>query len=203
MRRKLKINGNWKEKRVEEYICSKEGSQLCGTACMNYICGNEGITNKDLCYNELFWIMDLANFILERSHFKAILFYFESRLMKDYKNKLIDEREHVMHAINTFVHLGGVFVEKRFFMEELIHCKEESKWLILNVRSDVLFEDYSLKGHNHFVILESCNMEEAVVISPGLEELHRMFIKSELLFNALQDNGQWILSIICNEQIGL
>ena len=178
---------------IVEHISKKSEGMTCGTACINYICKCENLSPQDTEYRNIFWIMDLGSCLIKKGSFSVCLFFKDSRLMNDYGENRIPNGEYVKKAIDSFLDLGGTMTEKEFAIDDVIEYKRKSKWVILNLRSDILFNDLSLKGNNHFVILESCEPEISVIISPGRTDIFRISLETDVLMHAMRGNGQWIL----------
>ena len=178
---------------MKEILWHKQEDMVCGSACVYYICKIEKIPCGYFGLPNMYWIMELGNFLKNKCNFNVCLYCSNSKLMRDYHSNAMPEGLYVKDEISSFLEWGGIIIEKEVSVEDIIKYCLEKRWVILNLRSDLLFEDDSLTGSNHFVILEACNKDEAVIISPGKRNIYKMTIPTNSIYKAMQDNGQWIL----------
>lgn len=184
---------NWKEYSLRTIKCGKSEDELCGTSCVRYILEQEDRIWEGK--NNLYWIMELAMVLATELKESPQLFYKDSRLMRDYYLNQIPEGDGVKQILDSYFENGGVCVEKEIGFEELKVFFSQYRWVIVNLRSEILFNNEKLTGSNHYVILDTCENESVIIVCPGKTNLYKMVINAEILRKGLWENGQWVLCI--------
>ena len=115
--------------------------------------------------------------------------------MEDYEKQSAPYKEYPFDLIHEYIDNSGHIIRKRIKIANLKQYQEYFEWMILCLKSEVLFGDETLSGSNHFVIFENLVESGAYVISPGKSNYYRVFLPYERLIKALEGNGQWLLGV--------
>lgn len=190
---------DWHGKNVWSIIGSKKDNVLCGSACVEYILGME---MKDKAFNKtLFWMLDIARTLDEFFKGSVSVNYYNSKLMCDYVKGCIPEKFEVKDIIEDCNKKGIEIKEHKFDFEELINRKNNSKWMIMCLQSEILFDDEKLVGSNHVVIVDKIDEELVWIISPGKKDIYKMYINRKKFELSYLNNGQWIIWVGGKESV--
>ena len=190
----------WQNKNLWSEVGEKDERSVCGTACLQFIVSKEKKEEVVTITKNYYWIMEMGDFLIINLSYSAMLIYSESRLMKDYFNHTLPKEERVHHYIERFIAHGGMFKEQKITINDLKEKLEEYRWIILCLKSEILFNDKKLAKNNHFVILESIEEQAVRIISPGVHKFYCVYLSSDKLIEAIQENGQWLLCV--GDQVG-
>lgn len=182
----------WKGKNISETLLEKPSNMPCGSACLKYLIFKK--ENKIVNVPDMYWIIDLANYIRTDFGFNVCIEYYKSKLMEDYYLQSCRDKE-ISDAIDNYLSDGGTIRDKEAGINLLSQYTEQYEYVILNARSDILFDDKNMTGQNHYIILEAVYDGTAVIISPGRQRIFRRWITAESLMNMINGNGQWRLLI--------
>lgn len=192
-------NRDWQEKNVWSIIGKKKGDILCGSACVGYILEME--KKKEIFNKRLFWMLDIARTLDENFKGSVTVNYYNSQLMRDYVKGCIPKKFKVDDIIKDCNNKGIEIKELKYDYEALIDRKKNSKWLIMCLQSEILFEDDKLAGSNHVVIVDKIDEEFVWIISPGKRDIYKMYIHRKKFELSYLNNGQWIIWVGGKESV--
>lgn len=190
---------DWEKLNVWSAVMEKKAETSCGNACLDYIAAKEKFDGESIPNKPQFWVAELATIIKQCFPCDTLVFYYNSRLMRDYYNPDKPNDDYALQCVQEYVNHDGVIVEEKMSARAIRKYSEKCMWLILCLRSDVLFRDDSLAGNNHYVLLDRMLDKGVYIISPGRENFYRIYLANEVLMDALDGNGQWILGVVMED----
>ena len=128
----------------------KDKNMLCGSACLRYIFAVEDIPYDEIPNME--WVIDIACYCNLYTNLSTELLYCNSEFMKSLLAGRINDRQDIIEKIMI---LNGKIKEEKVTPIRLKKYIDFNKWIILNVDSDVFFQDPNLRNHSHFVIAQN------------------------------------------------
>lgn len=180
---------NWMNKMIWYPFASKKIDLLCGNACVDFILKEKGGNRKG---KDLIWISELVNYLEDEIGISTKVFYYNSKLMNDYKNKVnADYIE--MKKLDDCICRHNCFVEKEMDFNDIRELKKQIRNIILCVRSEVLFHDEEFRGNNHYVVLDEIKENSVVLVSPGKEVFYKVVFPVDYFMSLIKDNGQWMI----------
>lgn len=190
---------DWRKLNVWSVIMKKKAEISCGNACLDYIAEKEKFDRRAVPYRPQFWITELAVIMKQCFPCDTSIIYYNSRLMQDYYNTEVPNDNYALQCVQRYIDLQGVILEKKVTIESIKIYSEKYQWMILCLRSDIIFRDEEFMGSNHFVLLDTVFDQGVYIISPGKENFYRIFLTNETLMAALDENGQWILGMVTKD----
>lgn len=190
IQKKYMHDNMWRDKNILSAMGTKSERILCGETCADYILKMSGISLYKYKYRN-YWIMDLARNLQECCGYTTHIYYYNSRLMLDFYKKVLPSNIDV--TVCEYIKSNGEISEKFVTYTVLQQMFKENKWVLLCLRSDILFDDDRKKDNNHYVVLNEVEDNEVSLVVPGKNKIYIKYITKENLMNALIGNGQWIL----------
>lgn len=167
----------------------KDKNLLCVSACLQYMFAEQGYGNIDI--PNMDWIIDMALYCYLSSSLSIELRYHKSRLMDDYFLGQLDNDE-VKERVEFLLQEIMIW-EEEITESKLKNLIAENMWGILNVNSNLLFNDVSFAEHRHFVLIKKQNTSLINVISPGSENFRKINVTISDLADMIKGNGQWAM----------
>jgi len=166
----------------------------CGNVCMKYIAEKKQVELPLKYEQNNIWIFEMAVMLKEKTDFEIKLFYYDSRLIKDYKEGIIHSDFYPISQMEKYISMGG-WIEEYKFLEADYRQLKKDEIMILCLDSQILYRDNRLKGHNHYVMVASANDRGVYILSPGSDKVWKRFLTYNELEELMRNNGQWILSV--------
>lgn len=198
--KKYVASRDWIGLNIWSKLKEKKREYICGNACLDYIACQENIKTREHIQEDIVWITDMAMKIENSFHMHPALFYHNSSLMQSYYKEPQTQAHYALRSVHNYISGKGRITEEKISVEKLKEYHNTFKWIILCLRSDILFCDERLVGSNHFTILERMSEQGVYLISPGKERYYRVFLTNERLLLALENNGQWIMGVERNHE---
>lgn len=172
----------------------KPDSMSCGSACIYYLQENLFHIESLNCPNELFWMCDLANFLLDNTSSKISLSCFRSKLYLDYCIFGYKNNFEGFRSINSFLKHNMKIHERKVSINSIDKLLNEKKYLILNVSSSMLNQDMHLNG-GHYICIIGKQETKYIIVNPKSQTIDIEQIDKKLIVNSCNCYGNWMLEI--------